>query len=68
MLQRQSWKLYFLELLMAFTIVAKTSDIAEGQGNVSDAAGKSIALSTLAARFMPSITCTHKGGPLAEVN
>ncbi len=52
---------------MAFTRVAKTSDIIEGHGKCVDVGGKKIALFNDGGTFYAiDDTCPHKGGPLSE--
>lgn len=52
---------------MAFTKVAKTTDIAAGQGKCVQVGGKNIALFNVDGKFYAiDDTCPHKGGPLSE--
>jgi len=50
-----------------FVKVAKTEDLAPGQGKMVEAGGKKIALFNVDGDYCAiSDTCTHHGGPLSE--
>ena len=53
--------------MTAFVKVAKTEDLAPGQGKMVEAGGKKIALFNVDGDYCAiSDTCTHHGGPLSE--
>lgn len=53
--------------MAGFVEVAKTQDLAPGQGMVVEAGGKKIALFNVDGDYYAiSDTCTHHGGPLSE--
>lgn len=53
--------------MAGFVKVAKTDEIAAGQGKMVEVSGKKIALFNVEGSFYPiDDTCTHRGGPLAE--
>ena len=50
-----------------FVKVARTDEIAPGQGKMVEVSGKKIALFNLEGSFYAiDDTCTHRGGPLSE--
>ena len=50
-----------------FVKVAKTDEIAPGQGKMVEVSGKKIALFNVEGSFYAiDDTCTHRGGPLSE--
>ena len=53
--------------MATFAKVAKTSDVAPGQGKVVEVGGKILALFNVDGTFHAiDNTCTHRGGPLGE--
>jgi nitrite reductase/ring-hydroxylating ferredoxin subunit len=53
--------------MAGFVKVAKTEDLAPGQGKMVEAGGKKIALFNVDGDYCAiSDTCTHHGGPLSE--
>ena len=53
--------------MAGFVKVAKTEDLAPGQGKMVEAGGKTIALFNVDGDYYAiDDTCTHKGGPLSE--
>ena len=53
--------------MTGFVKVAKTEDLAPGQGMMVEAGGKKIALFNVDGDYYAiSDTCTHHGGPLSE--
>lgn len=53
--------------MAGFVKVAKTEDLAPGQGKMVEAGGKTIALFNVDGDYYAiDDTCTHKGGPLCE--
>jgi nitrite reductase (NADH) small subunit len=53
--------------MAGFVKVAKTSEIAPGQGKLVEVNGKKIALFNVEGSFyVIDDTCTHRGGPLSE--
>ena len=53
--------------MAGFMKVAKTEDLAPGQGKVVETGGKKIALFNVDGDYYAiADTCTHKGGPLSE--
>ena len=53
--------------MTGFVKVAKTEDLAPGQGKMVEAGGKTIALFNVDGDYCAiSDTCTHHGGPLSE--
>ena len=50
-----------------FVKVAKTGEVASGQGKLVEAGGKRIAIFNIEGTFYAiDDTCTHRGGPLSE--
>lgn len=50
-----------------FVRVARTSEIAPGEGKAVEAGGKRLAIFNVDGTFYAiDDTCTHKGGPLSE--
>jgi len=50
-----------------FVKVAKTGEVASGQGKLVEAGGKRIAIFNIEGTFYAiDETCTHRGGPLSE--
>lgn len=53
--------------MAGFVKVAKTAEVASGQGKMVEVGGKKIALFNVAGTFYAiDDTCTHRGGPLSE--
>ena len=53
--------------MATFVKVAKTDDVAPGQGKLLEVGGKTLALFNVDGTFHAiDNTCTHRGGPLAE--
>jgi len=53
--------------MSAFVKVAKTGDIAPGEGKMVETGGKRIAIFNIDGTFFAiDDTCTHRGGPLSE--
>ena len=53
--------------MAGFVKVAKTEDLAPGQGKMVEAGGKKLALFNVDGDYYAiDDTCTHKGGPLSE--
>jgi nitrite reductase (NADH) small subunit len=53
--------------MAAFVKVAKTGDVAPGQGRMVEVSGKKIALFNVEGTYHAiDDTCTHRGGPLSE--
>ena len=53
--------------MAGFVKVAKTDEIAPGQGKMIEVSGKKIALFNVKGSFHAiDDTCTHRGGPLSE--
>ena len=53
--------------MAGFVKVAKTNEIAPGQGKLVEVSGKKIALFNVEGSFYAiDDTCTHRGGPLSE--
>ena len=53
--------------MAGFVKVAKTDEIAAGQGKMVEVSGKKIALFNVEGSFYAiDDTCTHRGGPLSE--
>jgi nitrite reductase/ring-hydroxylating ferredoxin subunit len=53
--------------MAGFVKVAKTDEIAPGQGKMVEVGGKKIALFNVEGSFYAiDDTCTHRGGPLSE--
>ena len=53
--------------MAGFVKVAKTDDLAPGQGKVVEAGDKTIALFNVGGKYYAiNDTCTHQGGPLSE--
>ena len=53
--------------MAGFVKVAKTDEIAPGQGKMIEVGGKKIALFNVEGSFYAiDDTCTHRGGPLSE--
>ena len=53
--------------MAAFVKVAKTEDVAPGQGKMVEVSGKKIALFKVEGTYYAiDDTCTHQGGPLSE--
>jgi len=53
--------------MVGFVKVARTDEIAPGQGKMVEVSGKKIALFNVEGSFYAiDDTCTHRGGPLSE--
>ncbi len=53
--------------MAAFVKVARTEEIAPGQGKIVEVSGKKIAIFNVGgAYYAIDDTCTHQGGPLSE--
>ena len=53
--------------MAGFVKVAKTNEVAPGQGKMVEVSGKKIALFNVEGSFYAiDDTCTHRGGPLSE--
>jgi nitrite reductase/ring-hydroxylating ferredoxin subunit len=52
---------------MAFTTVAKTSELKPGEGKIAEAGGKTLAVFNVDGGFhCIDNTCCHRGGPLGD--
>ncbi len=53
--------------MAGFVKVAKTDEVASGQGKMVEVSGKKVALFNVEGSFYAiDDTCTHRGGPLSE--